>query len=160
MTLTKWKPQSFTNGGLTRFLDEDFPLLRWKPSRGLDRFFDEDLPVMTLPKFSFDLAVDVYEKNGNVVAEMHLPGIDPEKIDISVEENYLKISGSREEKKEIEEKDYYSKEIRCGSFERTIPLSHAVKKDKVDASYKDGVLKVIIPKDEKKEGTVKVKVTK
>ena len=156
MTLTKWK----SSNGLSRFFDEDFPVLRWKPFRDIDRFFDEDSPVMALPKFGFDLAVDVYEKNGNVIAEMHLPGIDPEKIDISVEENYLKISGSREEKKEIEEKDYYSKEIRHGSFERTIPLSHAVKKDKADASYKDGVLKVTIPKDERKDGTVKVKVTK
>ncbi len=156
MALTKWKPSN----GLSRFFDEDFPILRWKPFRDLDRFFDEDSPVMALPKFGFDLAADVYEKNGNVIAEMHLPGIDPEKVDISVEENYLKISGSREEKKETEEKDYYSKEIRRGSFERTIPLSHAVKKDKADASYKDGVLKITIPKDEKKEGTVKVKVTK
>ena len=156
MTLTKWK----SSNGLSRFFDEDFPVLRWKPFRDIDRFFDEDSPVMALPKFGFDLAVDVYEKNGNVIAEMHLPGIDPEKIDISVEENYLKISGSREEKKEIEEKDYYSKEIRHGSFERTIPLSHAVKKDKADASYKDGVLKVTIPKDERKDGTVKVEVTK
>ncbi|MBI3590043.1 MAG: Hsp20/alpha crystallin family protein [Candidatus Melainabacteria bacterium] len=156
MTLTKWKPSN----GLSRFLDEDFPLLRWKPFRDLDRFFDADSPVMALPKFGLDLAADVYEKNGNVVAEMYLPGIDPEKIDISVEENYLKVSGSREEKKETEEKDYYSKEIRRGSFERTIPLPDAVKKDKADASYKDGVLKITIPKDEKKEGTVKVKVTK
>lgn len=157
MTLTKWKP---TNG-LTRFFDEDFPLLRWKPFRDIDRFFDEDLPTLSVPKFGWDLAADVYEKDGNVIAEMHLPGIDPEKIDISVEENYLKISGSREEKKETEEKDYYSKEIRCGSFERTVRLPHAVKKDKADASYKDGVLKITIPKDdEKKGGTVKVKVTK
>ena len=154
MTLTKWKP---TNG-ITRFLDEDFPLMRWRPFG--EQFFERDFPVSTLPKFGWDLAVDVYEKNGNVIAEMNLPGIDPDKIDISVEDDYLTVSGSREEKKETKEEDYYSKEIKRGSFERTVKLSHAVKKDKADASYKDGVLKITIPKDEKKEGTIKVKVTK
>src|SRR3989338_1941118 len=153
MTLTKWKPLN----GLTRFFDEDFPLTSWRPFG--ERFFDEDFPVVTLPKLGWDLAVDVYEKDGNVIAEMNLPGIDPDKIDISVEDDYLRVSGSREEKKETKEEEYYSKEIKRGSFERTVKLSHAVKKDKADATYKDGVLKITIPKDEKKEGTVKVKVT-
>ncbi len=154
MALTKWRPRN----GLAKFFDEDFPLFSWRPFG--ERFFDEDFPVATLPKFGWDLAVDIYEKNGNVIAEMNLPGIDPDKIDISVEDGYLTVSGSREEKEESKEEDYYSKEIKRGSFERTVKLSHAVKKDKADASYKDGVLKITIPKDEKKEGTVKVKVTK
>ena len=154
MALTKWRPFN----GLTGFLNEDFPLISWKPFG--ERFLERDFPVSTLPKFGWDLAVDVYEKNENVIAEMNLPGIDPEKIDISIEDDYLTVSGSREEKKETKEEDYYSKEIKRGSFERAVKLSYAVKKDKADASYKDGVLKITIPKDEKKEGTVKIKVTK
>ena len=154
MTLTKWKP---TNG-ITRFLDEDFPLMRWKPFG--EKFFDLDFPTNTLTKFGWDLAVDVYEKEGNVIAEMSLPGIDPEKVDITVEDDYLKVSGSREEKKETEEKDYYSKEIRRGAFERTVRLPHVVKKEKAEAEYKDGVLKIVLPKDEKKIGSLKVKVKK
>lgn len=159
MTLTKWKPQN----GLGRLFDEDFPLFRWKPFRGIDKFLDEDIPVFSsniLSKFGFDLATDVYEKDGNIVTEMNIPGIDPEKVEISVEDNYLKISGSREEEKETEEKDYYSKEIKRGSFTRTVALPASVKKEKAEAEYKDGLLKIVIPKDEKKEGTVKVKVKK
>ena len=156
MTLTKWKP---TNG-ITRFLDEDFPLMQWRPFRGLDRFFDEDLSTLTPPKFGWDLAVDVYERDGNVIAEMNIPGIDPEKVEIAIEDNYLKVSGAREEKKETEEKDYYSKEIKRGSFTRTVALPPSVKKEKAEAEYKDGILKIVIPKDEKKDGTVKVKVKK
>ena len=154
MTLTKWKPAN----GITRFLDEDFPLFSWIPFG--ERFFSEDFPVATPPKFGWDLAIDVYEKDGNVIAEMNVPGIDPEKVEIAIEDNYLKVSGAREEKKETEEKDYYSKEIKRGSFTRTVALPASVKKDKAEAEYKDGILKIVIPKDEKKDGTVKVKVKK
>ena len=115
---------------------------------------------MTLPKFGWDLAIDVYEKDGNVIAEMNVPGIDSEKVEIAIEDNYLKVSGTREEKKETEEKDYYSKEIKRGSFTRTVALPASVKKEKAEAEYKDGILKIAIPKDEKKDGTVKVKVKK
>lgn len=154
MALTKWRPFN----GLTGFFDEDFPLMSWKPFG--EKFFERDFPASGLPKFGWDLAVDVYEKNGNVVAEMNLPGIDADKIDVSVEDGYLTVKGSREEKKETEEKDYYSKEIKRGAFERTVKLPDYVKKEKTEAQYKDGVLKIVLPKDEKKEGTVKVKVTK
>jgi HSP20 family protein len=151
MALAKWRPFN----GLTRFFDEDFPSISWKP------FFNEDFPAISLPKFGWDLAVDVYEKNGNAIAEMNLPGIDPDKIEISVEDDYLTVKGSREEKKETEEKDYYSKEIKRGSFERTVKLPFSVKKDKADAEYKDGVLKIVFPKDEVKgEEKIKIKVKK
>lgn len=136
-------------------------LTKWKPFNGLTRFFDEDFPVVTLPKFGWDLAVDLYEKEGKVIAEMNLPGIDAENIDITIEDNYLKISGTREEKKEIDEKDYYSKEIRRGSFERTVELPTVVRSDKAEAEYKEGVLRVILPKDEtRRDDKIKIKVKK
>lgn len=156
MTLTKWKPLN----GITRLFDEELPLLRWRPFRDMDRFFDEDFTALALPKFGWDLAVDIYEKDSNIVAEMNIPGIDPEKVEIAIEDNYLKVSGSREEKKETEEKDYYSKEIKRGSFTRTVALPVSVKKEKAEAEYKDGILKILIPKDEKKDNTIKVKVKK
>lgn len=136
------------------------PIIKWEPFGELDRMF-EDFPSVALPKMGWDMAVDVFEEKGNVVAEMNLPGIDPEKINVSVENEYLRISGSREEEKETKEKHYYSKEIRRGSFERVVRLPQDVIKEKVEADYKNGVLRVTFPKAVgAPTGKVKVKVKK
>lgn len=137
-------------------------LMKWKPFNRMERIFDEDfsLSPLTLPKLGWDLAVDVYEKNGNVIAEMALPGIDPDKVDISVEDDYLRVAGSREEEKETQENSYYSKEIKRGSFERVVHLPTSVQDDKAEAEYKDGVLKIKLPKKEKAKGKVIIKVKK
>lgn len=133
-------------------------LIKWEPFGEIDRFF-EDLPSAVFPKMGWDLAVDIYEKDGNLMAEMNLPGVDPDKIDVSVEGNHLRISGSREESKEEKQKQYYSKEIRRGSFERLVRLPTEVQKDKVSAEYKNGELLVMMPKAVlSKQGKVPVKV--
>jgi HSP20 family protein len=92
---------------------------------------------------------------------MSMPGIDPEKVEVTIEGNYLRVVGRREEEKETKNKQFYSKEIHRGSFERAIRLPAAVNEDAVKAEYKDGVLKVTMPKTEvKKKGRVKVVVKK
>lgn len=136
------------------------PIIRWEPFQDINRFF-EDFPMRAFPKFGEDLAADVYEEKGNVVVEFSISGFDPDKFDISVEDNYLRVTGTREEEKETKEKTYYSKEIRRGSFERVVRLPSAVNGDKATASYKDGVLKVVIPKrEESKARKIKVKSEK
>lgn len=141
-------------------------LLKWKPLNNIEKMFEEDFPTfsfptLSLPKIGWDLAVDVFEEEGNVIAEMNLPGIDPDKVEISVEDDYLKITGSREEEKETEKKNFYSKEIKRGSFERTIELPSKVKKEKVEAKYSDGVLRITLPKETSKCcEKVKVKIKK
>ncbi len=133
-------------------------LIKWEPFGGIDRFF-EDFPAF--PKQGLDLAVDVYEKDKNIIAEMNLPGIPPDKINVSVEDNYLRVSGSREESKEEKEKHYYSKEIHRGSFERVVRLPAAVEKNKVSAEYKNGELTITLPKVTGAiAGKVKVQVKK
>lgn len=135
-------------------------IVRWRPLKDIERLFDEEFPVLSLQKIGWDLAVDVYEKEENVIAEMNLPGIDPDKIEISIENDFLRISGSRDEQKETKEKNYYSKEIKRGGFERTIELPAPVKKDKTEAIYENGVLKVILPKEVTNNDKVKIKVKK
>lgn len=108
-----------------------------------DRFFDFDVDF---PKIGNDLAIDLYEENNNLVAEMNIPGISSEDIDIAIEGHLLRVSGSREEKKEKKEKNYYSKEIKYGSFERFVRLPFEVQSDKTSAHYQDGVLKIVMPK--------------
>lgn len=136
------------------------PIIKWEPLEEIERFLGEGIPVFSSLRFGWDLAVDLYEEAGNIVAEMNLPGIDPEKVSITVEGNFLRISGEREEKKEKEEKNFYSREIRRGSFERLMRLPQAVVEDKVTATYRNGVLKVVLPQKAKtEEKKVAIKVT-
>ncbi len=134
-------------------------LIPWRPFSDLDKFFGDDdwlLPVfprvdMTKP------AMDVKETDKEVVAEVEIPGFDPEKVDVSVEDGVLRVKGSMDEKKEEKEKGYWRKEIRTGSFERMVRLPVAVKENAVEATYEKGVLKIVMPKAEAKP-SAKVKI--
>jgi HSP20 family protein len=132
-------------------------IVKWEPFGEFDRFFDNFHTPAALGGVG-DMAVDLYEDGNNIIADMSLPGIDAEKVEVTVEGRYLRVSGSREEEKETKEKQFYSKEIRRGSFERAVHIPEPVNENKVSAEYKDGVLRVTMPKlgNEKKE---KVKVT-
>lgn len=118
-------------------------LIKWEPFKDIDAVFDSFPSFM---RTGSDLAVDLSEKDDNIIAEMHLPGIDPDKIEISVENDYLCIAGTREETKENVKNQYYSKEIRRGTFERIVHLPSKVKEDEVSAQFKNGELIITLPK--------------
>lgn len=136
-------------------------IVKWDPfDTETDQFFG-DRPFRRLAKFGWDLAVDVFEQDSNIVAKMSLPGIDPDTIDITIDDDMLTIAGERQEEEEVDKKDYYSKEIRRGSFSRTVGLPKAVDGESATADYKDGVLTVTMPTVEGEEGKgVKVAVRK
>lgn len=120
-------------------------LISWKPFHNLDRMFEEEFSSPLL-KSGWDLATDVYEEGDKVIAEMTLPAVDANKLEISVQEGYLRVSGSREETKEEKKKNYHSKEIKRGNFERVARLPAEVVAEKAVATYKNGLLKVVFPK--------------
>jgi len=135
------------------------PLIPWRPFFDLDKFFGGDdwlLPVFPRLEFAKP-AMDVKETDKEVIAEVEIPGFDPEKLDVSVEDDVLRVSGSLDEKKEEKEKGYWRKEIRKGSFERMVRLPVAVKEDAVEATYENGLLKIVMPKAEAKPSS-KVKI--
>ncbi len=129
----------------------------WEPWEDMiERFFGEWPEIKAR---EFVPPMDVYEKKGKVIVETPIAGVDPEKVAISVEDNVLTIKGKSEKKSEVEEKNYYRKEVRYGSFYRSVTLPADVIGTKAEASYKDGVLKIEIPKaPEKKEKKLKIKV--
>ena len=136
-------------------------LIKWEPFDEFDRLLRDVHPLMSArnTQVGFDMAVDLYDDGNSVIAEMNVPGLKAEDIDVEVEDNYLRISGRREEVQEKKEKNHYAKEIRRGSFERVVQLPDAVEQDNVTAEYKDGVLKVTMPKKEKApDKKVKVEV--
>ncbi len=135
-------------------------IIKWEPFDELDRFF-EGFPTLPGSRVGFDMAIDLYEEGNALVAEMNVPGVDAEKLDVSVEGEYLRIGGRREEEHEQKGKQFYSKEIRRGSFERTIRLPERVDDEHITAEYKEGVLRVVMPKRTASEkGKVKVEVKK
>jgi HSP20 family protein len=129
-------------------------MIQWSPMRDLDKFFDEGWSGA-----DFTPATDVYQEKDNVVVETPIAGIDPADVDISIENDVLTVSGHTEEKKEVKREDYYRKEIREGSFSRSVILPMMVKGDTAEASYEKGILKITLPKaEEAKPKKIAVKV--
>lgn len=102
-------------------------------------------------------SVDFSEKDGKYYLTAELPGINKEDISINIEDGRITVSGKKEEKKEEKGSDYYLKETRYGSFSRSFRLPGKVEEDKVDATYKDGVLTVVLPHEEATE-TKKIEI--
>jgi len=102
-------------------------------------------------------SVDFTEKDGKYYLTAELPGIDKKNISITIEDDYVTLTGKKEEKKEEKGSDYYLKEMRYGSFKRSFRLPGKVAEDKIDATYKDGVLTVVMPHEEAAE-TKKIEV--
>lgn len=104
-------------------------------------------------------SIDVIEDKKNIIVKAEIPGMDRENFEVSIRDNLLTIKGEKTQDKEEKDKNYHLVERAYGSFSRTIPLSCPVKEDKIDASYKRGVLKIVLPKEkESKESKIKVKV--
>jgi HSP20 family protein len=106
---------------------------------------------------AFTPALDIYEKGSDLIVEAQLPGIDGENVEVSVENDVLTIQGKSEKKSEVDEKNYYRKEIRSGSFYRSVALPAHVNGQAAKAEFSAGVLRVAVPKL-KAEKTTKVKV--
>ncbi|MBC8469676.1 MAG: Hsp20/alpha crystallin family protein [Planctomycetes bacterium] len=102
-------------------------------------------------------AIDVAEEEDSIIVRAEVPGCKADDIDISVHGNVLTISGEKKLSEEKKEKGYYHVESSYGSFRREVTLPTDVNQSKVDASYKDGVLSIVLPKAEKAK-TIKVKI--
>lgn len=90
--------------------------------------------------------VDVAETAKEIKITAELPGLDEKDVDVSVLDNMLSIKGQKTQEKEEQEQDSYYSERSFGSFERTIALPQGIDTDKVNASFKKGVLRITIPK--------------
>ncbi|MFH1192444.1 MAG: Hsp20/alpha crystallin family protein [bacterium] len=135
-------------------------IIRWSPMlepfEDMDKFFTDFTPAVSK---GFAPAVDIYQDKDNVIVEVPLAGIDPKKVDVSIENDVLTVRGDMEKKTEIDEKNYYRKEIKRGSFYRAVSLPTHVLGDKSRANYENGVLRVEIPKaPEAKPKMIKVDV--
>ncbi len=104
-----------------------------------------------------ELAVDVYQTPDAIVIKALIAGVQPNSVDISLTREMLTISGARADEKEVEEDNYFQRELYWGSFSRTILLPEEVDVDMAEASEKHGILMIRLPKINKKR-EMKLKV--
>lgn len=133
-------------GGLMSFDEfdnffDDFLSRRWP------RLLDWNMPTLSETGFP---RVDILDHDNDVEVQAALPGVKKENLEVSVTNQAITIRASaKEEKKEEEKGKYFRREIAQGEFQRTVSLPDNVDGEKAQASFKDGILKVTIPKTEK-----------
>ena len=126
-------------GGLLRRPDRDF----------FDQFFEDfRLPSLFSEEAGFAPAFDVSETEKELIVKAEVPGMDKKDIGINLSDGLLTIKGEKKQEKEEENESFHCVERRYGKFSRTLRLSSEVETDRVDATYKDGVLKITLPKRE------------
>jgi HSP20 family protein len=111
--------------------------------------------------FNVTPAIDIVEKDNAFVVTAELPGLDAKNIDVQVSDGMLTIKGEKQEEKEEKTKDRHVSERRYGSFRRSLQVPGGVDAEKIEASYKSGVLTVTLPKSpeaQKKVKTIPVSV--
>jgi HSP20 family protein len=156
---------SFTMGwppfeGLRQEIDrlfEDFGLgFRWPFGRSLfaaEPLFRRRMTGAKMP------AIDVVESEKAYEITADLPGMDEKNIEVKVADGVMTIKGEKQEEKEEKKKDYYLHERSFGSFQRSFELPETVDPDKIEASFKKGVLTVMLPKKpEAQKPTKKIEV--
>jgi HSP20 family protein len=130
---------------------------RWDPFREMaelratmDRLLNEtrNRPLIASEDSSWMLPLDVSESEDAFWVKASLPGVNPEDIDISLTDNVLTIKAEVKADEKIENARYHLRERRYGLFSRSITLPTAVNADQVEATYKNGVLILHIPKAE------------
>jgi HSP20 family protein len=133
-------------------------LVRWNPMRGMfrwgrpmDRLFEDFFAPSTTDSaaaglWSWEPKVDIAEKDGSIEITADLPGVDKKDLVLDLDGRVLTIKGERSSENEVKEENFYRRERTYGGFQRIFTLPTGVDPDAITANYKDGVLKVSIPK--------------
>jgi len=114
-------------------------------SREMDRLFGEARVASRAGVFP---PLNLYDDGESLIVRAEVPGIDPKDLEINATFNSLSIKGERKQPKADEQASFHRRERSYGSFSRTINLPQEIDADKVQASYKLGVLEVLLPKAE------------
>ena len=142
-------------------------LVKWNPARSMyhwrgnlwEDFFKNDR-FFAPTRENWYPSVDVNEDEGGYHFQMELPGLTKDDVKISFKDDVLTVSGEKKAEEKDEKKNYHYFERRYGKFQRAFRLNSDVIVDKVEATFKDGVLMIDLPKAEiakPKEIEVKVK---
>jgi HSP20 family protein len=114
----------------------DYSLIRWG---------DRDMGLL---EGAWSPAIDIYDSKDNVMVKADIPGMKKEEINVSVHGDTLIINGEKKQEKETKEKGFVRTERFYGAFNRAIRLPAQIDASKVNATYKNGVLELVLPKKE------------
>jgi HSP20 family protein len=146
-----WFPFENLRTEIDRLFDDFTPAFWHRPFGRLSHA--KPLSVMTAP------AVDVIEKENAYQITAELPGIDVKDIDVKLSNSTLTIRGEKQETKEEKDKEYFLSERRYGSFQRNFHLPQGIDAGKIEASFANGVLTVMLPKTaEARKGERKIAI--
>ena len=135
-------------------------IVKWDPFRDMvtlrdrmDRLFDDSLARLRGAEDDMSLSnwspsVDIYETAESIVIKAEVPGVKKEEISVEVKDDTLYLKGERKFEKDVKEENYHRMERSYGAFRRVFSLPATVEQDKVKATFKDGVLEIILPKVE------------
>ena len=137
-------------------------IVRWDPFRNINtlqerinRLFEDAFPRSTEDDQDMVCAwrpmVDIYETESGIVIQADLPGVEKEHVSVEVKDNILTIQGERRDDSTAGDENYYRRERTCGSFQRSFTLRSVITPDLIKASFRNGVLKVEIPKPEEEK---------
>jgi HSP20 family protein len=123
-------------------------------------FLDLMAPIDLLRSLRQEMIrLEEYTDGDSFVIRAELPDIDPEKdLDVRVVDRTLMIEARREERREMQEDDGFRSEFHYGVHVRSVPLPNAVTSDKIDATYRNGVLEIRMPKIEDGQRTMRIEV--
>lgn len=146
MTLVRWNPL------------KEVPVLQNRINRLFEDFFPETFIEGTKNMVGvWNPVVDIYDTQDTTVIKADLPGLKKEDITISIEGDVLTLTGERSHDDEVKKENYYRRERAYGMFKREFTLPSTVDHEKIKADFKDGVLKIEVPKpEEKKPKTITV----
>ena len=121
------------------------------------RFFDDMFDDFLTTRREQNMKCDIYEKGGDYHIEMDIPGFTKDEISVTTKDGYLTITAEKKEEKndEDEDKNYIRRERSYGKYERSFYLAD-LDEDKIDASFKDGMLKINVPKKAEQKETKKL----
>ena len=141
---------------------------RWDPFRDLsmlqdrmNRLFEDTnrgwRPEEAASTTSWSPAVDIFETENEIIVQAELPGVERKDVSLQLEHNVLTLKGERRFEKETKQENYHRIERAYGGFSRAFSIPAIVDDEKIHADYKDGILKILLPKkDQVKAKQIKI----
>jgi HSP20 family protein len=169
LSLITSNTKGMTTMTLLRWQRPEVP--RWSPFRHLtslreeiDRLFESPMAELTQSSHPFLSgwmpAIDLFEDKDHLYLKAELPGMNKEDIEISIHEGVLTLSGERKQDPRHDQAEVYRSERFLGRFQRTLTLPSQVNPEQTRATYKDGILSVVLPKaEESKPKNIEIKAS-
>jgi len=136
MAITRWRPF------------RDMISIQDEMNRLFDDFFGRPITRPEWAEAAWCPCVDVSETKDDVIINTEIPGMSKDDVKVSVQDNILTLSGEKKQEKVEKDANYHRMERSYGSFSRSFTLPTSVQPDKVKANYKDGILRITLPKSE------------